>query len=186
MLLLPRPTGAPASAPPPSARAPPEELRTRGAPRHGRRGARRAQGALHMPDGQAPQLGAKHAAQAEPPAAEGPRNFEGFDSDRIRGRDAAALRELPALSNLRARKSLAFVGPRGIRKAHLAQTYGRACCLGARRTTSGRPSFGISRRPRNPAAPRGQLPHSTSPRAQPSARSDTAPSTSHTRTRSST
>ncbi|MBQ9002391.1 MAG: hypothetical protein IJ087_11105, partial [Eggerthellaceae bacterium] len=40
-----------------------------------------------------------------------PKTFEGFDFDRIRGRDAAALRKLPALSNLHARKNLAFIGP---------------------------------------------------------------------------
>ena len=40
-----------------------------------------------------------------------------------------ALRKLPALSNLHARKNLAFIGPGGIGKTHLAQAYGRACCL---------------------------------------------------------
>lgn len=58
-----------------------------------------------------------------------PKTFEGFDFDRIRGRDADALRKLPALSNLHARKNLAFIGPGGIGKTHLAQAYGRACCL---------------------------------------------------------
>lgn len=58
-----------------------------------------------------------------------PKTFEGFDFDRIRGRDAAALRRLPALANLHARKNLAFIGPGGIGKTHLAQAYGRACCL---------------------------------------------------------
>lgn len=47
----------------------------------------------------------------------------------MRGRDAAALRKLSALSNLRARKNMAFIGPGGIGKTHLAQAYGRACCL---------------------------------------------------------
>lgn len=58
-----------------------------------------------------------------------PKTFEGFDFDRIRGRGAVALRKLPALSNLYARKNLAFIGPGGIGKTHLAQAYGRACCL---------------------------------------------------------
>lgn len=58
-----------------------------------------------------------------------PKTFEGFDFDRIRGRDVAALRKLPALSNLHARKNLAFIGPCGVGKTHLAQAYGRACCL---------------------------------------------------------
>ncbi|MBQ9058158.1 MAG: ATP-binding protein [Atopobiaceae bacterium] len=58
-----------------------------------------------------------------------PKTFEDFDFERIRGRDAMALRKLPALSNLHARKNLAFIGPGGIGKTHLAQAYGRACCL---------------------------------------------------------
>ena len=58
-----------------------------------------------------------------------PKTFEGFDFDRIRGRDAAALRKLQALSNLHARKNLAFIGPHGVGKTHLAQAYGRECCL---------------------------------------------------------
>lgn len=63
-----------------------------------------------------------------------PKTFEGFDFGRIRGRDAAALRKLPALSNLHARKNLAFIGPGGIGKTHLAQAYGRECCLNGYKT----------------------------------------------------
>lgn len=63
-----------------------------------------------------------------------PKTFEGFDFGRIRGRDAAALRTLPALSNLHARKNLAFIGPGGIGKTHLAQAYGRECCLAGYKT----------------------------------------------------
>ena len=63
-----------------------------------------------------------------------PKTFEGFDFARIRGRDAAALRKLPALSNLHARKNLAFIGPGGIGKTHLAQAYGRECCLNGYKT----------------------------------------------------
>lgn len=74
-----------------------------------------------------------------------PKTFEGFDFDRIRGRDAAALRKLPALSNLHARKNLAFIGPGGIGKTHLAQAYGgRVAWRASRHTTSRRPSFVIS------------------------------------------
>ena len=66
-----------------------------------------------------------------------PKTFEGFDFDRIRGCDAAALRRLPALSNLHARKNLAFIGPGGIGKTHLARrTAGRAAWGASRRTTS--------------------------------------------------
>ena len=63
-----------------------------------------------------------------------PKTFEGFDFGRIRGRDASALRKLPALANLHARKNLAFIGPGGIGKTHLAQAYGRECCLNGFKT----------------------------------------------------
>lgn len=63
-----------------------------------------------------------------------PKTFEGFDFGRIRGRDAAALRKLPALANLHARKNIAFIGPGGIGKTHLAQAYGRECCLNGYKT----------------------------------------------------
>lgn len=58
-----------------------------------------------------------------------PKTFEGFDFGRIQGRDAAALAKLPSLSDLYARRNVAFIGPGGIGKTHLAQAYGRACCL---------------------------------------------------------
>ena len=58
-----------------------------------------------------------------------PKTFEGFDFGRIQGRDAEALRKLPSLANLHARKNIAFIGPGGIGKTHLAQAYGRKCCL---------------------------------------------------------
>ena len=56
-----------------------------------------------------------------------PRAFDGFDFGRVRGRDAAALRRLPSLSNLHARKSLALIGPCGIGETRLARAYGREC-----------------------------------------------------------
>lgn len=65
--------------------------------------------------------------QPEPPKAK--TGFNEFDFDRIRDRDAAALRKLLALSNLRARKNIAFIGPDGIGRTHLAQAYGHECCL---------------------------------------------------------
>lgn len=58
-----------------------------------------------------------------------PKTFGNFDFKRIQGRDAAALRKLPSLANLHARKNIAFIGPGGIGKTHLAQAYGRECCL---------------------------------------------------------
>lgn len=58
-----------------------------------------------------------------------PKTFEGFDFSRIQGRDAAALERLPSLADLYARRNVAFVGPGGIGKTHLAQAYGRECCM---------------------------------------------------------
>lgn len=56
-----------------------------------------------------------------------PKTFEGFDFSRIRGRDAAALGKLPSLADLYAHRNVAFVGPGGIGKTHLAlSTTGRA------------------------------------------------------------
>ena len=53
-----------------------------------------------------------------------PKTFEGFDFSRIQGRDAAALGKLPSLADLYAHRNVAFVGPGGIGKTHLAQAYG--------------------------------------------------------------
>lgn len=58
-----------------------------------------------------------------------PKTFDNFDFSRIQGRDAKALAGLPALADLHARRNVAFIGPGGIGKTHLAQAYGRACCL---------------------------------------------------------
>lgn len=58
-----------------------------------------------------------------------PKTFDGFDFARIQGRDADAPRKLPSLSNLHAHGNLALIGPGGIGKAHLAQAYGRECCM---------------------------------------------------------
>lgn len=57
-----------------------------------------------------------------------PKTFEGFDFDRIQGKDSAAVRNLPLLTEVHAGKNIAFIGPPGVGKTHLAQAYGRACC----------------------------------------------------------
>ncbi len=64
-----------------------------------------------------------------------PKTFDSFDFSRTRGRDAAALRALPELTNLYPRKNVAFIGPGGIGKTHLAQAYGRECCLRGHKTS---------------------------------------------------
>lgn len=58
-----------------------------------------------------------------------PKTFDGFDFSRIQGRDAGALARLPALADLYAHRDVAFMGPGGMGKAHLAQAYGRECCM---------------------------------------------------------
>ena len=63
-----------------------------------------------------------------------PKTFEGFDFERIQGKDADALKQLPSLANLYARKNIAFIGPGGIGKTHLAQAYGYQCCLSGFKT----------------------------------------------------
>ena len=63
-----------------------------------------------------------------------PRTFEGFDFSRIQGRDVKALRALPELSDLVAGRNIAFIGPEGIGKTHLAQAYGYECCRQGYRT----------------------------------------------------
>lgn len=57
-----------------------------------------------------------------------PKTFENFDFSVIKGRDAARLRSLPSLSAIYSHKNLAFIGPAGTGKTHLAQAFGYACC----------------------------------------------------------
>lgn len=57
-----------------------------------------------------------------------PKTFEGFDFGRIHGKDVERLKNLPSLSALYSRTNLAFIGPQGVGKTHLAMAFGRACC----------------------------------------------------------
>ena len=57
-----------------------------------------------------------------------PKTFGNFDFSRLRGADCGAIGRLPAMANLYARRNLAFIGPEGVGKTHLAQAYARACC----------------------------------------------------------
>ena len=57
-----------------------------------------------------------------------PKTFENFDLGQLHGRQTDALRTLPSLSALYAHKNLAFIGPQGVGKTHLAMAYGRKCC----------------------------------------------------------
>ena len=57
-----------------------------------------------------------------------PKTFENFDFSVIRGRDADRLKGLSTLSAIYAHKNLAFIGPAGTGKTHLAQAFGYECC----------------------------------------------------------
>lgn len=57
-----------------------------------------------------------------------PKTFEGFDYSIIHGKNTEALKNLQSLSAVYARKNLAFIGPQGVGKTHLAMAYGRECC----------------------------------------------------------
>ena len=64
---------------------------------------------------------------SRPPLKE-PKTFESFDFGQLHGKQTDALRNLPSLSALYAHKNLAFIGPPGVGKTHLAMAYGRKCC----------------------------------------------------------
>ena len=57
-----------------------------------------------------------------------PRTFENFDFTVIKGKHADRLKTLPGLNAIRAHKNIAFIGPPGTGKTHLAQAYGYECC----------------------------------------------------------
>ena len=57
-----------------------------------------------------------------------PKTFGNFDFGRLRGSDCSEIEQLPAMANLYARRNLAFIGPEGVGKTHLAQAYARECC----------------------------------------------------------
>lgn len=56
-----------------------------------------------------------------------PKTFENYDFKRISGKNVDALKNLSSLSTLHAHKNLAFIGPQGVGKTHLAMAYGRSC-----------------------------------------------------------
>ena len=57
-----------------------------------------------------------------------PKTFDNFDFSVIKGRDANRLKTLPSLSAIYAHRNLAFIGPAGTGKTHLAQAFGYECC----------------------------------------------------------
>ena len=57
-----------------------------------------------------------------------PKTFDNFDFSVISGKYIDRLRALSALNALKAHKNIAFIGPPGTGKTHLAQAYGYECC----------------------------------------------------------
>lgn len=57
-----------------------------------------------------------------------PKTFENFDFSLLKGRDVDRLKALPTLGAIYAHRNLAFIGPAGTGKTHLAQAFGYACC----------------------------------------------------------
>lgn len=63
-----------------------------------------------------------------------PKTFDGFDFSQLHGKQTEALKNLPSLAALYAHKNLAFIGPQGVGKTHLAMAYGRECCTKGMKT----------------------------------------------------
>lgn len=63
-----------------------------------------------------------------------PKTFENFDFSVIKGRHAEKLKALPTLNAIRAHRNIAFIGPPGTGKTHLAQAYGYECCMNCMKT----------------------------------------------------
>ena len=57
-----------------------------------------------------------------------PKTFENFDFSLLKGKDVEQLRVLPSLNAIYSHRNLAFIGPAGTGKTHLAQAFGYACC----------------------------------------------------------
>lgn len=57
-----------------------------------------------------------------------PKTFDNFDFSVIHGKNADRLKSLKTLAPIYAHKNLAFIGPAGTGKTHLAQAFGFECC----------------------------------------------------------
>lgn len=58
-----------------------------------------------------------------------PKTFDNFDFSLINGKNIEKLKNLASLSAIYAHKNIAFIGPAGTGKTHLAQAFGYECCL---------------------------------------------------------
>ena len=63
-----------------------------------------------------------------------PKTFDNFDFSVIRGKHVDRLQALPSLMAIRAHRNIAFIGPPGTGKTHLAQAYGYECCQNGLKT----------------------------------------------------
>ena len=57
-----------------------------------------------------------------------PKTFRNFDFSQVQGKEAEMLQNLSTLAALHGWRNLAFIGPQGVGKTHLAMAFGRACC----------------------------------------------------------
>jgi len=57
------------------------------------------------------------------------RTFDNFDFSVLKGKDLDKLKNLKTLSSVYAHRNVAFIGPSGVGKTHLAQAIGYECCL---------------------------------------------------------
>ena len=58
-----------------------------------------------------------------------PKTFENYDYTRIHGKNAEALRNLSSIPEVRSGRNIALIGPPGVGKTHIAEAYGRQCCM---------------------------------------------------------
>ncbi len=63
-----------------------------------------------------------------------PKTFDSFDFNNVRGKQVEAIKNLPSLTAVNAGRNLAFIGPQGVGKTHLAMAYGRECCIRGMKT----------------------------------------------------
>lgn len=63
-----------------------------------------------------------------------PKTFENFDFEAINGKHVDRLKALPSLTAIRSHSNIAFIGPPGTGKTHLAQAYGYECCQNGLKT----------------------------------------------------
>ena len=57
-----------------------------------------------------------------------PKTFENFDFSLLKGRDVERIKALPSLAAIYSHRNLAFIGPAGTGKTHLAQAFGIGHC----------------------------------------------------------